>query len=930
MLAGAVLTTLVVVPTAATEEATCSHGEKKTIEVGIVKAIGCWTQSTTGGQTIDTAAWVDQKNGVDLNGFVLTGRNGGGLQINESTRRVTSVSIASQAYELALVQLNSHNWPTPGLTAMGSPMKLDFVANQNSAMLLEDLHFGSNTIGNALGGLSPVGTIETPVMLEPGGEGSMDLTVELAGIFTLKGKPQSLTIALPTESEEGTKLDGFELKLQEIDAVKFIKINDLEAKYSASKKTIAGSLNISLPMMKEKGFGGGFELENGVLSKLSFSVHGTKIPLGPVGFLTDIAGGFSFRPIQALNFDKYCKSQGYEKAVIVGADHGANAANHWYCQKGGRNSGLSADAACQSQTGNSATVARSLDPDSAYEWQCIGGITSGATSFDLLANASFGADIGAAVPTPFGDIEPVRVDAGLNIGYGGGGLLIQVNGGLSLFRLPIGDAYLIINTNAGVAFGAGVGIGLPSFRNNPNDPFYLGLRVDGWVGKGHYQFSGDGKFALFGARLLEGHGLINDRAIGACWHVLGVPGGAVYQYSRRVVDTFGIGCGLDDYKEQFPGNAGPSAERPRKIQLSDEEKVLTVYGQGAAPHFTLQSADGRVIRTPTDSKTELTNDHFIVINDPAQYTNVVLPDPKGTWAVIPDEGSAPIYSVQAAREAPKEHVRAHLRGKGFTRTLVWNSLNRDHTRLVFTEVLPNGQEIPVLHTGKAKGRKRVKVLTGNEYGKRQLKVTIIHGEGMAQAPTIVDKYNVQPPKTMPKPGSVSANRSEHDVFVKWSGVKGASGYLVEVASIVNGQEVSHFLRHVGPRARQITIAHHPGADYAVARVYALNSDGEPGKAAKRRFLTNPPAVNLKDAAKRSARSAHTSGGAVTVNVQCPENGHCQTRVELHQGGKVLSKAHYQQTPDTFHLVRLKGGGGNLQVVVRLTRSNEQATAKSGV
>src|SRR5262249_45937916 len=160
-----------------------------------------------------------------------------------------------------------------------------------------------------------------------------------------------------------------------------------------------------------------------------------------------------------------------------------------------------------------------------------------------------------------------------------------------------------------------------------------------------------------------------------------------------------------------------------------------------------------------------------VINDATQTTDVVLPDPKGTWKVIPDGDSVPIDSVQAGRVAPKEHVRAHLRGKGFTRTLVWNSRGRAHTRLVFTEVLPNGQQVPIILTGRAKGKKRVKVATGNEYGKRQLKVTIIHGYAPRQPPTIVDKYNVQPPKTMPRPRRVSANRSEHDVFVKWSGVK---------------------------------------------------------------------------------------------------------------------------------------------------------------
>ena len=145
---------------------------------------------------------------------------------------------------------------------------------------------------------------------------------------------------------------------------------------------------------------------------------------------------------------------------------------------------------------------------------------------------------------------------------------------------------------------------------------------------------------------------------------------------------------------------------------------------------------------------------------------------------------------------------------------------------------------------------------------------------------------------------------------------------------INGQEVSHYLRHVDKRTRQVQISHHPGADYAVARVYALNADGDLGKVAKDRFLTNPPAVNLKDAARRSVKSARRGGGAVSVNVQCPENGHCQTQVELRQGGNVISKVYYQQPPDTFHPVRLKGNGD--QVVVRQSRDGERATAKSGL
>ena len=140
---------------------------------------------------------------------------------------------------------------------------------------------------------------------------------------------------------------------------------------------------------------------------------------------------------------------------------------------------------------------------------------------------------GPEIPSPFGNIPPVRANARLDLGYTGGELVIAIHGGLELFRIPVGDAYLIIHSNSGVQFGAGVGIGLPSYRNNENDPFYLGLRVDGWVSRGRFQFEGKGKFALFSLKLLEGDGLINDRGIGACWTVLGIPGGAFYKWGLR-------------------------------------------------------------------------------------------------------------------------------------------------------------------------------------------------------------------------------------------------------------------------------------------------------------------------------------------------------------------------------------------------------------
>lgn len=931
----ALLASLTVAETASTDNG-CTHGVKKTVEVGIVKAIGCWTESTaSGGGKVQTAAWADNPGGVDLNGFVVTGRSGGGLQIDESTRRVTSIGITSQAYELALAQLNSRNWPAEGqVNRLGDPIKLDFIAPEKSGLLLETLHLGSNSVANALAGLSPVGTVETPVRLEEEGTGSMDLTVALAGIFTLKGKPQSVTIDLPTSSGEGTKLDGFDLDLEEIDAVNFLKINNLSAKYNGATKVIAGGANLTFPFMKGKGFGANFQLDNGVLSKLNFTVHGTKIPIGGAGFLTDIAGGFSFQPVQALNFDKYCKSQGYDKAVIVGPDHGANAANHWYCQKGNNKpDGLSANRACQLQTGNEGSTARSIDTDSAYGWQCIGGITSGATSFDLEANANFGADFGTAIPSPFGEIEPVRVDAGLGIGYGGGGLVIKVNGGVTIFRLPVGDVYLILNTNAGVAFGVGLGIGFPSYKNNEDDPFYIGARVDGWIGKGHFQFEGKGRVALLSLKLFDGRVLVNDKAAGACWVVFGFNGGAVYRYGESGVRTFGVGCGLDDYKEQFPGGAAATASSPRKFALGAKRGVLAVKGDGAAPRFTLRSRDGRSYRTPTEGLSHLGADHFFYVNEFTDTTNVVLKNPRGQWTITPDEGSVPITSLKAAREVPKEKVTARIRGRGTTRTLEWDSAGRPHTRLVFTEVLPNGSEMPLLHTGKASGSKRVKVTKGTQYGKRKLRVVVVHGYASRQA-KVVDKFKVWPPARLPASRKVSAWAHDHSVRVKWEKVRKARGYLVEVSTLAAGNpKASNYIRKVPAKRRSLVIRHHPAGKRTVAKVFALNADDKLGKVAKSAFATTPRARKLGDAARRSARSATLRGGKVALRVQCPRNGHCRVEVKLRRDGRVVARKRYQQTPDTLHLLRLapKGGAtGDLEAVVELRRTGKKVLARSPV
>lgn len=868
--AACLLAGLVFVARAASEtSAECKGGTHKEIEAGIVKAVGCFTEATQGGATVYIGKWEDQVEGIDLNGFVLTGKKGGALQINAGNREVKTVALqAGPGNDEA--QINSVGWPVSGqMRTLGDPIKIGFVAPAKGEVTLETLNLGSNFVAGALAGISPVGNVQTPVKLEDEGKGSIDLTVSLAGAFSLKGHPQSVTIALPTQSEKGTKLDGFEISLEEIDTFKVVKINEFEAKYSAAKSLISGSATLTFPFAaggssakpNEKGFSGGFALENGALTEIKAGATGLKIPIGapPGGFVTGIGGGFQLK-----------NGQGANNVLII--------------------------------------------------------------------NANLDAEFGPEIPTPWGKVVPIEASAALGAGHKGEEAFFEIRGGVKIFRLPVGDVYLGIHSNAGVEFGAGIGIGFPSYKNNENDPFYIGARVDGWVSKGHVQFEGKGRVALLNLKLFDGRIMVNDRAAGACWTVLGFPGGAVYPYGTEV-KTFGVGCGLDYYKEQFPAGARISAAGSRTIHLEPVERIIAVKGAGKAPRFSLRSPSGKVLRTPTDRDAVIQRGgfrHAFFVNEETDTTHVIVPSTNGNWTITAYPGSATITSVKAGRAAPKERVTAEVRGRGAVRTLTWDSLDRPHTRLLFLERLPSGQEVPILQTAKESGSRRIKVVTGAHYGKRDLRVVVIHGYGSRQA-GVVDSYRVAKPRRLAGPKRVSAWRDENDVHVTWSGVQGASGYLVEVTIPgKNGKPRANFVRRAGRNQRAVVIPRHPAGGFAVAKVYALNRDDRQAKPGRRVFRTNPLTASLGDAAQGSADySVVSRGNAVTMRMACPPGPHCRVAAELRTRGRPIASAHFQQSPDSFHMVRLvprsaagrralRAGEARLQV--RTHRTGEKRAA----
>ncbi len=557
-------------------------------------------------------------------------------------------------------------------------------------------------------------------------------------------------------------------------------------------------------------------------------------------------------------------------------------------------------------------------------------------------NAGATAEFGPELPTPWGKVVPIEVNSALLVGKEGQDWYFHFDGGVKVFRLGVGNVYLKIHTASGVDFGFGIGIGFPSYRNSPDDPFYIGANVNGWVAKQRFQFAGKGKVRLFGLDIFDGQILINTRAAGACWKVLIADGGAVYEYGQSV-QTFGVTCGLDRYREAYPtatrrGDVVASAGQSRRLSTGKRAVIISVRGQDGAPRFNLTSKDGRKYSVPKGKDAVKTKTYMIVADEKHKVTHVFTPRLRsGDWTITPYANSTPIMGAKIGQSLPPEKVRASVIGRGLNRTLIWNSEGNPHTRLAFTEVMKGGYEQPIMTTDKVKGRYRFKATKGSHYGKRRLRAYVIHGNAPREV-TVEDIYAVRRPGKLRSPGKVRAWRNLYTANATWQGVRGASGYVAEIA-VRNGKgkKTSSYRRVVGPKKRKIVIPTHPGGNWGVASVQALNADGIPGKVRRVRFRLAPAKnLTLKQSSRRSAASAVRTGkNRVRVRTICPLDGHCQTRVLLKVGGRTLAQTRFQQVPDTYRFVNLSSdklapalrrNPGKLRVVVHQARIGGERTS----
>ncbi len=803
----------------------CKAGTAKTVEVGIVKAAGCWTEVEKDGATIHTARFADHPAGeVDLNGFILTNGYAGdaAIRINEKTHAVQSVPL-DNGPKITGVQVNSFGVPFSGRkTEIGRPIPIDFISPSTGDIVLDNLRFGSgNGWVQALGGLAWVGNVETPIKISDGGTGSMTLTIELTGKLALQGRPQAVAINLPTKVGEGTKLDGFELNIAEVNMGGFFTVNGLKLSYTAAVKEFSGDAQITLPFKRgphgDAGFIGGFSLRDGTLSRVRIGFSGMKVPLGAAATLTSADGDFRWIP---------------ELRVALNA--------------------------------------------------------SGA--------------LGPVLPLPSGDRQIAGFNATLSLGLQDGWPYLRVDGGVSFMDIPLGEGWIGIYSNSGVNIAGRVGIGLPSIRNNENDPFYIGAKVDGWVGANGFQVEGSGQLKLFGYRAGGADILINKRAVGACITMFFFDVGAVYEWGKGI-DSFAGSCGLGRYRESFTSGATVSAGGSRSIRMKSDEVMLSVKGRDKAPRFSLRSPSGRVIKAPVTGTHGVRKDHAFFIDEEKMTTHVIPPRGTKQWRIVPFAGSATITSARAIRKLPPERVRARVVGKGMKRTLVWRSAGGPDTTLAFTETMRSGRDRGILTTNKASGRHRFRVSGNGHYGMRKLKVNVIHG-GSPRETKVVDRFRVKAPARLKGPRKVRAWRDDRTLTVRWSRVKGASGYLVLAGTRHGGKLTANFVRSTKAGKTRLRIPSFPGGESAVARVFALNRDDRAGKPGVARFRPSPRKMNLKVAGQVGVDSARRAGQGVTIRTVCPRGGHCRNRVTLKVNGKPVGTVRFQQTPGTFHRAKV--------------------------
>ena len=722
------------------------------LDVGIVKAKGCWTISGTKYTTTRP---------VDLNGFTVTPSTTAPFTIDTDVQNRVATT----------------NGKPVGIAA--NPIKYQNMPLNFRIPSTGQIPIGGATIppGYVLAGFPLVVNAQTQIILTEG-QGAVDLPIQLFSFLTVIGKQQSVTVHSAVIPGQGLKYDGVDIDVNGL-VMKPIPfgIENLHAQYSLSQDSWGGSATLVFPWTP-KPFGE--ETEKGVTFGAHFA-QGKFVDahLGAVNLGLPIGGGVLLQKVDG-------------------------------------------------------TVA--VDP--AISGTLTVGVTAGK-QFRI-----FGRDVSAAA-----------VDGSLTIRGARGTTpgMLGLGGNVALVGLPVADASLNVYFNGSADFNARAGFGLPSFNNDPSQPFFLGGQFSGWMAATGFNVSASAQLKLFDTQVAGASAVVSDRGLGACaevhpfWFTVSL--GFGYSFQSQTATPYFAGCDLGPYQDwnRPTSRLSQGHIHHARASLGPKHKVLRIEGANDVPGFTLSDDDGTTIthdaddedghtvdETPpdgaADDSTVIDDSHMVIPNETADEAIVLLGEPEGEWTIDEAPGSE-IVSVQRASTLRKERVDAEVRGHGRRRTLVWDAREFDGQRLQFHERVGKGVLEPILNTAKASGRYRFTPKQGGFYGNRKFEVQVLQ-QGTPRAEKVVDNYKVTKPPLPRRPDGLSVDRHGHDVSARWIPSPDARAHVVVLES-ADGE--LRFSKQLGRSRDRASFQDTPLSDHMVVKVFALNRDEEFGRPAKRRF-----------------------------------------------------------------------------------------------
>ena len=404
----------------------------------------------------------------------------------------------------------------------------------------------------------------------------------------------------------------------------------------------------------------------------------------------------------------------------------------------------------------------------------------------------------------------------------------RFDGGVSVVSIPLGSGYVEIFEEGSIDFGG-------KFGKDFGNGFKAEAYVDGWINapKKTFNVYGNGQVKL--GELFKFDGEVNVSHIGAggcaaidSWGKQ-VKFGATYIWSTGAFNPMWSSCSIGDVKAKKSTARVAGARQTVSVPAGEKAYVMGFKGRAGAPEVTLTGPKGE--RVSTFGNGGVVNKDFLVVHVPEQnLTQVVLHEPAGgAWTVEVDDRSTPVDQILTAESIPTPKVTAKVRGKGYDRTLEYDTSDvQDGQRVTFVEIGPKGADHVLGEVGSGRGRLRFTPMAGPA-GVRPIKAIVTDGGVMRFNLEKVASFRATKPGIPAAPRNVVARRKKgkraDTVTTTWTKVAGAAEYRVTV--VLNGRRKLYETKRT--RLKVPGLFDRSSARISVAGVNAL---GQAGKARK--------------------------------------------------------------------------------------------------